>query len=60
MVERNVELQEAVDILTEMLAERVTDYLKLKASLPSFGAEVDAMLAKYHKGLEHFVQGTVV
>ena len=43
-----------------MLDVRVTEYLDLKNSLPSFGKEVDAQLAKYLTALEHFVQGTVV
>ena len=60
MAERNVDLQPAIDILTEMLAARVSDYAQLKRQLPSFGVEVDQQLAIYHENLEHFVQGTVV
>ncbi|KAF8970534.1 isoprenoid synthase domain-containing protein [Flammula alnicola] len=60
MMERGVELQEGIDILTEMLDARVTEYLALKAKLPSFGPVVDSELAKYHAALENFVQGTVV
>ncbi|KZV60851.1 terpenoid synthase [Peniophora sp. CONT] len=60
MVERGVDLQAAVNILTDMLAERVRDYANLKQKLPSFGAEIDARLAVYYENLEHFVQGTVV
>jgi len=60
MVEQNIELQDAIDVLTDMLDVRVTEYLDLKNSLPSFGKEVDAQLAKYLTALEHFVQGTVV
>ena len=60
MAERNVDLQPAIDILTEMLATRENDYAQLKRQLPSFGAEVDQQLEIYHENLEHFVQGTVV
>lgn len=60
MLERNVDLQSALDIVTKMLATRVDDYAKFKAQLPSFGAEVDQELATYFKALEHYVQGTVV
>jgi hypothetical protein len=60
MIERKVELQEAVDVLIEMLDARVTDYISLKAQLPSFGTAVDDALAKYLTALEEFVQGTVV
>ena len=60
MVEQNIELQDAIDVLTDMLDARVTEYLDLKNRLPSFGEAVDAQLARYLSALEHFVQGTVV
>ncbi|KAK7688105.1 hypothetical protein QCA50_008475 [Cerrena zonata] len=60
MLEQNVDLQSAVDIVTKMLATRVDDYVTLKAQMPSFGSEVDVELATYFKALEHYVQGTVV
>ena len=41
MVERQVGLQEAVDILTNMLDDRVTEYSLLKSQLPSFDSKVD-------------------
>ncbi|KAI6142946.1 terpenoid synthase [Pisolithus tinctorius] len=44
MNERKVGLQEAIDVLTEMLAQRVNDY----------------ELARYLHALENFVQGTVL
>lgn len=60
MHERDVGLQAAIDILTEMLAQRVEQYVELKSQLPSFGPEVDRELAKYLHALENFVQGTVL
>ncbi|KJA21771.1 hypothetical protein HYPSUDRAFT_202683 [Hypholoma sublateritium FD-334 SS-4] len=60
MVEHNIDLQSAIDLLTNMLDERVKEYLALKQSLPSFGTKVDIQLSRYHTALEHFVQGTVV
>jgi len=60
MDERRVGLQEAIDILTEMLSQRVNEYLALKASLPSFGSNVDRELSRYIEALEHFTQGTVL
>ncbi|KDR68218.1 hypothetical protein GALMADRAFT_78787 [Galerina marginata CBS 339.88] len=60
MTERMVELQEAVNIVVDMLNSRVDRYITLKAQLRSFGPEVDSELEKYHAALEHFVQGTVV
>ena len=60
MVERQVELQEAVEILTNMFDDRVTEYSLFKSQLPSFDSKVDEELRKYLQALEHFVQGTVV
>ncbi|KIK65943.1 hypothetical protein GYMLUDRAFT_239618 [Collybiopsis luxurians FD-317 M1] len=60
MVERGVELQMAIDIVTDMVQERVREYTYLKAQLPSFGPDIDKEVARYLKALEHFVQGTVV
>lgn len=60
MHESDVGLQAAIDILTEMLAQRVEDYIKLKNQLPSFGPDVDQELARYLHALENFVQGTVL
>lgn len=60
MSEYGVGLQEAIDILTEMLAQRVDDYIELKNSLPSFGRDVDRELERYLHALENFVQGTVL
>ncbi|OAX38211.1 terpenoid synthase [Rhizopogon vinicolor AM-OR11-026] len=60
MHERDVGLQEAINILTDMLNQRVNDYIKLKSQLPSFGADVDAELQRYLHALENFVQGTVL
>lgn len=59
MVEHHLELQEAINMLTVMFEERVTEYIGLKASLPLLGAEVDLQLSKYLSGLENFIQGTV-
>ncbi|KAF9255786.1 terpenoid synthase [Marasmius fiardii PR-910] len=55
-----LDLQGAVDMLTEMIRNRVHDYVNLKKRLPSFGPEVDAELSRYHIGLENFTQGCVV
>lgn len=59
MAQNNIGLQEAVDTLANMIAQRVADYTELKRSLSSFGAEIDPDLAKYLKALEQFIQGTV-
>jgi hypothetical protein len=59
MHERGLDLQGAVYALTNMIAQRVRDYARLKASLPSFGAEVDVELAKYLAELEHETYASV-
>nr|BBH51515.1 putative sesquiterpene synthase [Clitopilus sp.] len=55
-----LELQEAIDLLTKMISDRVQDYVDLKNQLPSFGPDVDPALHTYLTALEQFVQGTVV
>jgi hypothetical protein len=60
MFEHGIDLQSAVDLAVEMVAQRVKDYKDLKANLPSFGSDIDIQLATYLKGLEHFTQGTIL
>ena len=60
MIERDCDLQTAVDVLTDMLAQRVADYARYKTQLPSFGPKVDAELARYNTAIEQYTQGTVV
>ncbi|KAH9886929.1 terpenoid synthase [Cubamyces lactineus] len=60
MLERDTGLQSAVDILTDMLAQRVADYVRYRSQLPSFGPEVDAELARYNRAIEQYTQGTIV
>ena len=60
MAERHLNLQGAVDLLTDMIAQRVQDYVGLKEKLPSFGPDVDQNLDVYLKALENFVQATIV
>jgi hypothetical protein len=59
MNERGVDLQDAVDIVVQMLRDRLDEYLHLKASLRSFGPSVDRELSRYLRAMEQFVQGTV-
>ncbi|KDR79649.1 hypothetical protein GALMADRAFT_137443 [Galerina marginata CBS 339.88] len=58
MVEQKVELQEAIEVLIDMLERRIDDYTKLKARLPSFGSLVDDELARYNIAIEHFIKGS--
>ncbi|KAI0320536.1 isoprenoid synthase domain-containing protein [Amylostereum chailletii] len=57
MAERAVDLQTAVDTLTDMLLRRVEDYASLKRQLPTFGPSVDARLSLYHQKLGAFRPG---
>ena len=60
MIERDCGLQAAIDTLTDMLSQRLVEYEKFKAQLPSFGPEIDVELARYIKAIEQYTQGTVV
>ena len=60
MIERDCDLQTAIDVLVDMQSQRVADYLRYKSQLPSFGPEVDAELARYNTAMEQYTQGTVV
>ena len=60
MAERKVDLQTAVNAVTEMLRELVQSYKKLRAAVPSFGVEYDCQLAKYFDAIASSVQGTAV
>ncbi len=62
MVERDCDLQTAIDVSTDMMRSRAEEYLgyKTQLQLRIFGDEVDAEVAKYVQGLEHYVQGCLV
>lgn len=60
MAEHNLGVQGAIDFVAQMLADRVREYAELKTRVPSFGSDVDAMLAKYHEACENFVQAAAV
>ncbi|KAK0452122.1 isoprenoid synthase domain-containing protein [Desarmillaria tabescens] len=53
-------LQDAINMLTNMIADRLKEYLTLKKQLPSFGPDIDAVLARYHTAMENFTQGCIV
>ncbi|KAK7056370.1 hypothetical protein VNI00_002924 [Paramarasmius palmivorus] len=56
----DLDLQGAVDMLTDMIRDRVQDYTDLKKRLPSFGSKVDTAVRRYHEAMENFTQGCVV
>jgi hypothetical protein len=57
MQARDVSIQEAIDILTEMLNQCMDDYIKLKSQLPLFSADMDVELERYFHAMENFMQG---
>lgn len=59
MMDQMIELQDAVDFVTDMLESRVNEYINLKASLPSFKGEVDSELARYLTGIGNIIQGGI-
>ncbi|KDR70518.1 hypothetical protein GALMADRAFT_144788 [Galerina marginata CBS 339.88] len=60
MVEKRVELQEAIDTLVAMTETRVGEYVNLKAQFPVFGPGVDSEVARYFAGIEQLLQGGIV
>ncbi|KAK0475990.1 isoprenoid synthase domain-containing protein [Armillaria luteobubalina] len=53
-------LQDAINILTNMISDRVKEYLHSKKKLPSFGPDIDPVLTQYHTAMENFTQGCIV
>ncbi|KDR70519.1 hypothetical protein GALMADRAFT_144789 [Galerina marginata CBS 339.88] len=60
MVEKRIELQEAIDTVVAMTETRVGEYVKLKTQLPVFGPGVDSEVARYFAGIEKLLQGGIV
>lgn len=60
MVEKKVELQEAIDTLVAMTETRVCEYVNLKAQLPVFCGGVDSEVARYFAGIEQLLQGGII
>jgi len=57
MKELNLDLQSAVDYVGHRIKTRVDDYIATKATLPSWGPEVDKELGIYLTHCEYFVAG---
>ena len=43
-----------------MTGSRVKEYLAMKGSMPSFGDDIDQVLARYFKGYEYFVHASML
>jgi hypothetical protein len=59
MSNKKVELQAAVDFVEEMIKKRIKEYLDTKASLPSFGPELDNQVTRYIQGIEYCIQANI-
>ncbi len=59
MNEMGLDVQGAVDYVGDLIRARIDQYVSEKYLLPSWGAEVDAQVAQYVEGLEHWVIGVL-
>lgn len=57
MVERGFGLQEAIDFAGEYFENKVNEFLRWKAKMPSWGPEIDDAVSRYTYGLECWVGG---
>ncbi|KAJ3041265.1 hypothetical protein HDV00_009658 [Rhizophlyctis rosea] len=59
MREKELDLQGAMDYCGGMMRRRYAEYQGEKERLPSWGEEVDGVVRRYLKGLEHWVIGVI-
>ncbi|KAG8751483.1 hypothetical protein FRC11_009335, partial [Ceratobasidium sp. 423] len=52
-------VQDAVDYANKLIEQRVREYLTAKASLRSFGPQLDSELARYVQGVEYCIQACI-
>ena len=52
-------VEDAIGYVNQHIRTRVDEYVGAKAKLPSFGPKLDAQVAQYIQGIEHFVQGFI-
>ncbi|KAI0710104.1 terpenoid synthase [Earliella scabrosa] len=60
MREKNIGLQAASDFIGEHFKQLMSRFVETKQRLPSFGANVDAAVAKYVAAMEYWVVGNLV
>jgi len=54
------DLQSAVDYVGELCAQTIDTFCANKKKLPSWGPEVDDMVARYVQGLQDWIVGYVL
>lgn len=59
MKQESLDLQGAANYVGEHFGNLMETYLASKASLPSFGPEIDGMLAKHMKSMEGWIVGNL-
>ena len=60
MVEREVELQAAIELVVAMLSEYIIKYQELRDTVPSFGEVIDTQLNKYLDAITSSLQGIAI
>ncbi|KAF5377733.1 hypothetical protein D9757_009369 [Collybiopsis confluens] len=56
---QGMDIAAAVGCVNDLVQRTVDDFLELKVSLPSWGAEIDADVAVYIRGLESWMAGLI-
>jgi alpha-muurolene/germacrene-A/gamma-muurolene synthase len=59
MQDNNIDLQSAFDLAGKKYGHLVEQFQSAKLQMPSFGNEVDEMVAKYLEGLAYWVSGNL-
>ncbi|MBD2773803.1 terpene synthase family protein [Iningainema tapete] len=57
--QQQISLEEAMKQIVQMHDQEVQALISLEASIPSFGEEVDAELAKYISGMHNWIRGHI-
>jgi hypothetical protein len=55
----NHTLQSAMDYVGNLCSETIDNFERLKGQLPSWGPEIDDMVARYIQGLQDWIVGYV-
>ncbi|KAJ7877118.1 isoprenoid synthase domain-containing protein, partial [Mycena olivaceomarginata] len=59
MHEHGIDLQLAVNMLGKLCSDRMEDFIRLRAQLPSWGPTIDGMVKVYVDGLQDWMVGSL-
>ncbi|QRV79773.1 terpene synthase [Ceratobasidium sp. AG-Ba] len=59
MYNERMDLQSAVNHVEQLICGRTRRYVNAKSRLPSFGPKIDPQIARYIRGLEYWIQGSI-